>query len=404
MTRTRTILVCVAILALAAAVLAAVFLTEPTAERGGATKETAMLVDVVTVERGSYRPTVVAMGTVVPVREVVLSPRVEGQVVDRAPAFTPGGLVSAGDVLLEIDPADFRNALAQRRSDLRQARADLELEMGRQDVARQDFELLRETVAPEQRDGDELDGDDLDGDDLNLVLRRPQLDTARARVEAAEAAVEQAELELRRTTVRAPFDAHVLSRDADVGSQVAPGDRLGRLVGTDAYWVEVAVPTSKLRLISIPDGPGTTGSAVRVRDRAAWPEGAERSGRVDRLLGELAGQTRMARLLVTVPDPLALEGGDVPPLMIGSFLEARIEADELRDVVRLDRDHLRPDDQVWVMEDGKLRIRDVEVVFRDERYAYVAGGLESGDRVVTTNLSTVVDGAALRLDGTDGGR
>lgn len=397
---TITVLACGAILAAAAGVLALVFLTEPTAQRSGATRETAMLVDVLPVERGTHRPTVTAMGTVVPERDVVLSPRVAGQVVERSAAFTPGGFVTAGEVLLRIDPADFENALAQRQSELRQARADLELEMGRQDVARQDYELLEETVAPEQ----------LSRDDLALVLRRPQLETARARVESAEAAVEQAELDLRRTAVRAPFDAHVLSRDVDLGSQVAPGDRLGRLVGTDRYWVEVAVPASKLRFLSIPDGAAEGGSPVRVRNRSAWPEGVVRAGRVDQLLGELAGQTRMARVLVTVPDPLARRGGsgdgaaDGPPMILGSFVEARIEADELPDVVRLDRDYLRKDDTVWVMEDGKLRIRRAEVVFRDERYVYVASGLEDGDRVVTTNLSTVVDGAALRLgDGATGG-
>lgn len=391
----RTLFACGAILAVAAGVLAIIFNTEPTAQRSGATRETAMLVEVTPVERGTWRPTVTAMGTVVPERDVVLSPRVAGEVVERSPAFTPGGFVSAGEVLLRIDPADFENALARRRSELRQARADLELEMGRQDVARQDYELLEETVAP----GNEA-----------LVLRQPQLETARARVESAEAAVEQAELDLRRTAVRAPFDAHVLSRDVDLGSQVAPGDRLGRLVGTDSYWVEVAVPASKLRFLAIPDGAADTGSPVRVRNRSAWPEGVVRAGRVDQLLGELAGRTRMARLLVTVPDPLARHGGsgdgaaDGPPMILGSFVEARIEAEELPDVVRLDRDYLRKDDTVWVMEDGKLRIRRADVVFRDERYAYVAGGLEDGDRVVTTNLSTVVDGAALRLgDGATGG-
>lgn len=391
----RTLVACGAILAVAAGVLALVFTTEPTAQRSGATRETAMLVEVTPVERGAYRPTVVAMGTVVPERDVVLSPRVAGEVVERSPAFTPGAFVTAGDVLLRIDPTDFRIALAQRQSELHQARADLELELGRQDVARQDYELLDETVAP----GNEA-----------LVLRQPQLETARARVESAEAAVEQAELDLRRTAVRAPFDAHVLSRDVDLGSQVTPGDRLGRLVGTDSYWVEVAVPASKLRFLSIPDGSADTGSPVRVRNRAAWPEDVYRTGRVDQLLGELAGRTRMARVLVRVPDPLARRGGsrdgaaDGPPLILGSFVEARIEAEELRDVVRLNRDYLRKDDTVWVMEEGELRIRRADVVFRDQRYAYVAGGLEDGARVVTSNLSTVVDGAALRLgDGAAGG-
>ena len=89
---------------------------------------------------------------------------------------------------------------------------------------------------------------------------------------------------------------------------------------------------------------------------------------------------------------------DGPPLMIGSFVEALIEAEPLTDVIRLDRDYIRDDDTVWVMEDGALRIRSVEVIFRDADHAYIASGLEPGARVVTTDLSTVVEGAPLRTD------
>ncbi len=386
MSTKKTLLVCAAILAAAAAILAIVLTTEPEAQRSGATRETAMLVDVVEVERGTFRPTIVAMGTVRPAREVVLSPRVGGRVVQRSEGFTPGGLVRRGEVLVRIDPADYENALTQRRSELEQAEADLALELGRQEVARKDYQLLEETIQPGNRE---------------LVLRQPQLKTARARVESARAAVEQAGLALERTAVRAPFDAQVLTRQADVGSQVAPGEPLGRLVGTDHFWVEVAVPVSKLALVPLPGASGGDPGTVEIHGRPAWPGESHRAGRIEQVLGELAGETRMARVLVTVPDPLAREAGppDRPRLMIGAYVEARIEGEELAGVVRLDRDYLRPDDTVWVMAGGELEIRRADVTFRDSRHAYLASGLADGDRVVTTNLSTVAEGAPLRLRG-----
>lgn len=86
--------------------------------------------------------------------------------------------------------------------------------------------------------------------------------------------------------------------------------------------------------------------------------------------------------------------------MIGSFVESHIQGHELENVVRLNRDYLRNDDTVWVMEDNELDIRDVNVVFRDAEYAYIDSGLKQNDRVVTTNLSTVTDGAPLRLEET----
>lgn len=50
------------------------------------------------------------------------------------------------------------------------------------------------------------------------------------------------------------------------------------------------------------------------------------------------------------------------------------------------------------MKEEKLRIREVNIVLNDAQYAYIADGLEHGEQVVTTNLSTVTDGAPLRLN------
>lgn len=386
-----TLLICIAILLVAGGTVSTIFLTEPTAQRSSASKRTAMLVDVAAVEQGSFRPTIVAMGAVRPEQEIVLSPRVAGEIIAISESFTPGGFVEEGEVLLQIDPADYETTLQQRRSELRQAMAEYEMEQGRQDLARRDYEDLEGSISDQYK---------------TLVLREPQLNAARAVVESAQAAVRQAELDLERTRIRAPFPAHILSREAHVGSQVSPGQALGQLVGTRSYWVEATVPVADLRWIDFPGDSGAPGSPARIRNRAAWPEDLFREGRVHRLIGALENQTRLARVLLTVPDPLAHqpESAGLPPLMVGSYVEVRIEGKPIEDVVRLDRNYLRRDDTVWVNEDNVLRIREAEVVFRDSDYAYISAGLEPDDRVVTTNLATVLDGAALRLEGEAGGK
>ena len=88
--------------------------------------------------------------------------------------------------------------------------------------------------------------------------------------------------------------------------------------------------------------------------------------------------------------------------MIGAFVEVSIEGREVSNVVRLDRAYLRKEDTVWVHEDGVLRVRPVEVAFRDAQYVYLEAGLEAGEEVVITDLSTFVDGAALRIRSRDG--
>jgi RND family efflux transporter MFP subunit len=383
MTRNKTIIVSLLILFIGGAVTAIIFKTEPVARQETATIETAMLVDVIRVQKGDYYPLIITTGTVEPEQDIVLSPLVGGEIIRRSPGFTPGGFVKKGEVLLRIEPADYEIALEMKQSDLHQANADYDLEMGRQKIAELDYKLLEESLTL---------------DNNALVLREPQLNVVKARVEAAQAAVRQARLELERTVIRAPFDAQVLTQNVNIGSQVSPGDDLGRLAGTDFYWVMVTIPLSSLEWVSFAKG-SNKGSEVRIRNRN-WKEGEYRTGYLNSLIGELDDQTRLARALVSVPDPLAQNGGnnDLPPLIIGEFVEAVITGKMIPDVIRLNRDYIRKDEMVWVMEDGKLSIRDVDVVFSDAEFAYIAEGLDINDLVVTTSLSTVVEGVSLRTE------
>lgn len=381
MSTKKTIFISLGILLFAAVVTTFVFMTEPTAKTEGATKKMAMLVDVIPVEKGNFEPVFIATGTVSPVEDVTLSPLVSGQVIRRAPAFTPGGFVKEGTVLLQIDPSDYRNELELKKSELLQARTDLDMEMGRQEVAKKDLALIG--------------GDSLSQQEKSLVLRKPQLNAVKATIAAAKAAVEQAQLNLSRTTIRAPFDAHILTQNVTEGSQVAPGDNLGRLVGTDFYWVSLTVPLSQLQWLRFPTSEEEKGSEVKLRNTSAWPKGVFRTGYLAKQVGALDAQTRLARVLVQVPQPLSRQQ-EQPELIIGSFVEARIQGEEIQDVIRLQRDYLHNNDEVWTMEDGKLSIKKVEVQLKDSEYAYISSGLEDGAKVVTTNLSTVTEGIPLR--------
>ncbi len=90
------------------------------------------------------------------------------------------------------------------------------------------------------------------------------------------------------------------------------------------------------------------------------------------MVGDLDSNARMARVLITVEDPLALDqSAGEPPLILGTLLRATIAGRPLQDVVRLERNLVRRDNTVWVMEDRKLAIREVEIVFRDPHYAYI---------------------------------
>lgn len=352
--------------------------SEPTAEREAATRRSAALVETIPVEVGTYRPTLELLGTVRPARDIVLSPRVGGQIIAVEEAFTLGGLVRARQPLLRLDPADYEQRLVTRESEIQQVQAELAIEEGRQQAARREFDLL---------------GEDIEEANRSLVLREPQIESLRAKLRSAEASLEQARLDLERTVVRAPFSAQILSRSVELGSEVSAGDSLARLVGVDEYWVIATLPLEKVRWIELPRGD-RAGSRATIRHRTAWPEGESRQGRVERLIGEVDESTRLARVIVAVPRPLGEDGE--PSLVLGSIVQVAIEAVPIDNVVRLDRAYLRQDNTVWLMNGGTLDIRSVDVLFSDAEHAYIRAGLAAGDRVVTTNLATVVEDLAIR--------
>jgi RND family efflux transporter MFP subunit len=373
-----------AVLAGAGAGVYALMSSEPATERAEQRQEPARLVETMAVERADRIAVVQAWGEVIPADQVQVAPRVGGEIVAVADALEPGGRVRKGQVLARVDDSDYQVALRQARTELSKAKAALRIEQGNQKVAETEAELLDQELSDQERD---------------LVLRQPQLQQARADVDAAQAAVEDAQLDLQRTEMRAPFDAVVQSVSIDVGSQVSAGATVAQLIATDRYFVELAVPAAKLRWIEARhDGPGA-GSKVELANPSVWGEGRTRTGEVVRVRPDLSDQGRMAQVLVEVPNPLDRK----PPMLVGSYLRGRIQGARLNQVVALDRTFLRDDDSVWVMTRAdRLEIRAVEIAYRGPERVYVSVGLGTGDRVVTSEIATPTNGMKLRTRGENG--
>ncbi len=278
--------------------------TRPEAQRQTPPQQ-ARLVTVEIAEPIDYQTSVSAMGPVVPARRITLTPEVSGRIVFVSPLVIPGGAVEEGQVLIRIDSRDYETIVKQRQSEVARAELNLKLEQGNQQVAMQEYKLL---------------GDIIEDQDRELVLREPHLEEARAALKAAQAALAKAQLDVDRCTVRAPFNAVIQDKFVDAGAQVTASSPLLVIMGTDEYWVEAKVNVDQLRWITIPDGDRERGSPVRIFDTAAWGPDTWRDGRVLRLLGQLEEQGRLAQVLVSVADPLALESesADLPPVLVNS--------------------------------------------------------------------------------------
>jgi RND family efflux transporter MFP subunit len=356
----------------------------PQAERRKPERQ-ARLVTTLTVQKESSTAIVPGMGTVAASREIILTPEITGVITSIDPSVIPGGLVRAGQLLYQVDSRDYQAIVKQRQSELAKAQLEFKLETGNQTVARQEFDLLEDIVLE---------------DDTELVLRKPQLVSARQALQAAQAALEKAKLDVERCSVRAPFNAIIKARHADLGARVSTTTALAELTGTDEYWIEVMVPVSQLSWVDIPRSEDQKGSAARVYNPSAWGEGVYRQGRVIRLLGQLEEKGLLARLLVAVEDPLHLHQADaLEPLLIGSYVRVEIVGRLIRDTIALPRAFVRNGNTVWVMNDqNTLEIRPVRIAFSNRETVYITEGIEDNNLVVTTLLSAAVDGMPLRAE------
>ena len=377
------ILLPMAVLAAAAAAAFWLMETSPQAKPHPQTRN-ATLVAVKAVDFGPQPTRISGMGTVAAAREVELKSQVSGEITEMNANLVPGGHLRQGETLLKIDPTDYRLAVRQLTTEVAKAESDLQLEEGNQLIAQKEYQLLGETVSDTEK---------------ALILRRPQLDNLRAAREAAQARLDQARVDLGRTRIKAPFNAVVQSRGVNIGARADQSTTLATLVGTDAYWVEVAVPVSQLRWIQVPQTDTDQGSLARIYDAAAWGEGVFRQGRVIRLAANLEEQGRMARLLVRVEDPLSLrpDNGDQPTLLIGSYVRVEIQGQELAAAAAIEREFIHNGSTVWVLEaPGDLAIHPVEIAFRGMDQVLVTGGIEPGDQLIISDLAAPVEGMALR--------
>lgn len=343
------------------------------------------VVHVKALKPARHRVVLTAMGTVIPARQVELKSRVAGQIITVHPEFSEGGFLKTGDRIIQLDDADYRLVLAQRKSDLINSQHALKLELGRQEVARREWKLL----------GGKNEGAAADNG-APLALRGTYLEKAQADVASAKAAVEKAALDLERARILAPFNAIVRSKSVDVGSQVSAQEPLAELVGTDVYWVQASVPVDRLAWIQIPQKTGTSGSPAKIH----YASGHRIDGTVKRLMGDLTQEGRMARILIEVRDPLHLkvEGHDTPPpLLIGEYVRVEIQGRQLDGVFTVPRTALRDNQTVWLMNsDRQLEIHKVTPLWRDAETVVLKNDLKPGDQLIISDLPAPVPGMPLR--------
>ncbi len=359
-----------------AALAASMIMSGGEAEKGTPVIQARLIETVVAVSEDLPIP-VRATGIVTAATKVSLVPQVAGEIIYTDPRLMPGGRFTKGDVIAKIDARDYRALADQAAAGAQRAALDLALERGRSELAQREWDLVKQ------------DG----STPTDLALRRPQLALAEQSVVAARGALTAAQLKVERTRLTAPFNAVVISENIDVGQVVSPGFAAVSLVGTDQLWVSVSLSVSDVDVLQFSERDGV-GSTARVLQRLSDGRVLEHIGHALQLGGALDAQTRSATVTVAIDAPFDDKNSPIP-LLPGAYVEVVFEGLIAESVVRVRREALSNGDTVWVAVDGKLERRVVTIAGRDQETVLVSNGLNSGDEIVVSALSTPIAGIAV---------
>jgi RND family efflux transporter MFP subunit len=348
----------------------------------------AILVDTVNAEVVSLNLIVSSQGTVRPRTETALVAEVSGKIVSVSPDFVAGGFFREGEVLLQIDPSDYRAGLKRAKAALASRKAKLADETARSEQALKDWRNMGKQGQPS-----------------DLGLRKPQMADAKANVSAAEADVEKALRDLERTQITVPYDGLVRQKAVDIGQYVAPGTRLGVTFAIDTAEVRLPLTNTDLKYLELPTGiqaknqdipyPPVTLSAQRAGDTDQW------QAHIIRTEGVVDETSRVVYAVAQVIDPYGVLGqSHQNELKIGTFVNAEIQGLPAENIVVLPRFVLQANHTVMIVNDAsELEILPVEVLRTEPKRVYISSGVKGGARVITTTLDAPVPGTKLAING-----
>lgn len=343
------------------------------------------LVEVAELVKSSRQVVVSGTGTVQPRYEVDITPQVKGRVSEISPQMVAGGNFRKGELLFAIEDVDYQLAISLAHSSLAQAELELMRNENLAELARKEWHALNPEAAAEPNP---------------LVVYEPQLKSARAQRDAAQANVAQAELNLQRTRIVAPFNGYVRSEQVEISQFLNAGSPVAKIAGTDQTEIVVPLPLDELAWLQVPRNGASQEGSLATIELVSGGRTFTWQGVITRALGDIDPRNRMARVVVTVAEPFSRDTKGtrlLNNLLPGMFVEVHLQGEELAEVVSVPRGALHDNDSVWIVDDeNRLHIRVVDIIRRERDEVLVRSGLDAGEKIVLTNLSGASEGMLLR--------
>jgi RND family efflux transporter MFP subunit len=298
-------------------------------------------------------------GEIHPKESTALSAQVSGEVVSLHPNFVAGGQVKRGDVLFTIEPDAYEAAVLQAEAEVQRAQAALIEEQARSNVAKREAKNLPAASV------------------TDLYLRKPQLLSAQAALKSAQSRLKIAQRDLADTTVRAPYDALVVSRNVGAGQFVNRGVTVAQINNIET--AELVFPVAGFDAMFLPDNIIGVNATLHTRNI----DKMQRKGSITRDMGVIDSATRMTQLVVEINDPYGLVS-QAKPLKFGTYVDVEFKGKTITDVFKLPQT-LVTNRKVWVVD-------------QDNKYFYIDSGLEANDKVVMTLPEYPLDGMEVRIN------
>ena len=279
-----------------------------------------------------FEPQIETSGVIRAHNQITLTSQVSGRIVATHPQFEDGAYFEEGTILVELDKADFKTAVASAKSQQAQALAILAQEQTRAKQARLDWEDLGYEEEPS-----------------DLVLRVPQLREAEARVEAAAAQLEQAERGLERCQIRAPFDGRMRQRMVGVSQTIGSGTSLASIFAVDYAEVRLPIEARHMRCLELPEEASDSPVKIILRDALDESNKVEREAWIVRTEGALNEQSLDLFAIARIDDPFGRESGKAP-LRIGQPVSAKVPGRPFEKVVVIPRKAVRQLSRITVVD------------------------------------------------------
>ena len=371
----RTFVIPAAIVLLFLSIAATLMATAPVLEPANDTP-TPLTVRVRTIETESIELKVHSQGSVVPSTVSQLIPEVSGRVTWTSPSLVAGGFFEAGQELARIDDLDYRNAQDRANAALKRATAEVE-------HAKYEYGRLRSLAERKLVSRSALENG----------LRAYRV--TQATFEDAQANSEQAQENVKRTVLRAPFTGLVRAESIDIGQFASRGQAIATLYANDVVEVRLPIADRQLAFLNLPplrngNFPEEMQPTVKL---SADYGGQVRQwfGKIVRAEAEIDTSSRMVHLVARVES-----SKDSQDLSLGLFVTAEIAGLAVEDIVRLPRSAIRNDNQVLVVDtENRLRFRDIQPLRLYKDNVLINAGLTPGERVCISTVQTAIDGMAV---------